>query len=187
MNPTSNPRPCSAMKSSTSALPLRPPLTMAVRLAAVITLAALSGFAGNAQAGGVYKYVDDNGTVVYSEFPPGNQQVFEEVKLPYYPPVDPEARRRTLEEMRATSDRLQADRLEREAARAPEDEPKAGPSRPQTEDDRRTYPYWYRQDRYRNPSRDRGASDRGRASSGPPEPTTGEERLRQNLRSPLRP
>lgn len=140
----------------------------------------MSGVTNNARAGDVYKYVDDNGTLVYSDLPPANRQAFEEVKLPYYPPANPEARRQTIEQMRETSDRLRADRLEREAARKPEEKPDTATTRPRAEEERRVYPYWYRQQRI-----DRESRNRGRRYSGPTEPSTGEERLRQNLRSPL--
>lgn len=143
-----------------------------------------TGFAGiteSSLAAGVYKYVDSNGTVVFSDLPPGNQQAFEEVKLPYYPPVNPEERRQTMQEIRETSDRLRADRLEREAARETEEEPKAVNRKVRVESEPRDYPYWYRNQR----DRDRYPRNRGRESTEPTTPETGEERLRRNLRSPL--
>lgn len=67
----------------------------------------------------VYKSVGADGTVRYSDKPPPDNSPTEEIHLPDRPPVTLPDTRSLMEQMAATTDRLKADRLEREAARQP--------------------------------------------------------------------
>jgi Domain of unknown function (DUF4124) len=139
--------------------------------------------AGNATGEQVYKYVSPDGSVTFSDTPPANADDYEEIQLPNYPAIDPEGHRKTLEQMAETSDRLQSARLLRQEKRE-----RQTPTQPplviyQPADDNQDYrhPYWYYRDRFRN------HNDRPK----PPyrldrdKPSTTEQRLKDNLRSPI--
>jgi len=64
----------------------------------------------------VYKYVNPQGAVTYSDTPPADVP-YEELELRDYPAVDGDARRAAVEEMIETTARLQADRQQREEER----------------------------------------------------------------------
>jgi hypothetical protein len=66
----------------------------------------------------VYKSVDENGQVTFSDQPPTPGKPVETLDYTTTVPVSAEEARARLERMRASTDRMAADRREREAARA---------------------------------------------------------------------
>jgi Domain of unknown function (DUF4124) len=75
------------------------------------------GMAAQAGAATVYKTVDAAGKVSYSDTPPAQGVAAEVIDVPEGRETDPDAAAR-LDEMRATTDRMQADRRAREQERA---------------------------------------------------------------------
>ncbi|MDY0070328.1 MAG: DUF4124 domain-containing protein [Porticoccaceae bacterium] len=75
--------------------------------------------AGDSLAGTVYKSVDAEGRVRYSDQPPADGRILETIRLPDRAPATVPARGDLVEQMAATTARLKADRLAREADRAP--------------------------------------------------------------------
>lgn len=71
-----------------------------------------------AQATTVYKSVDAQGRVSFSDKPPEDTQLVEVLHYRGATQADPEATRARLEAMREVTDRMAADRREREASRA---------------------------------------------------------------------
>jgi len=65
----------------------------------------------------VYKTVDENGVVTFSDTPPANEAA-EEVQIDVQEGLSPEESAARLDEMRETTDRMAADRREREQHRA---------------------------------------------------------------------
>ena len=87
------------------------------RLALVALL--LSGFwGGNALATTVYKTVDENGVVSYSDTPPVEEVPVETLVIDVQAPQLSETAQDQLEAMRETTDRMVADRQQREKHRA---------------------------------------------------------------------
>jgi len=102
-------------------LSLRYPLRWA--LASVLTLA----FILPATAATVYKYRDEKGAITYSDSPPSHTEDYEIIELQGQPPTDPEAHQQMLDRMTETSDRLQADRRQREEDRQKAVQSRASP------------------------------------------------------------
>jgi cell division protein FtsN len=73
---------------------------------------------GVAQAQTVYKSVDENGNVTFSDTPPADDRVAEQLELNVPAPAAPEDQAQYLQDMRETTDRMAADRREREKHRA---------------------------------------------------------------------
>ena len=71
----------------------------------------------HALAATVYKTVDENGVVTFSDTPPATEAV-EEVQINVQEGLSPEESAARLEEMRETTDRMAEDRREREQHRA---------------------------------------------------------------------
>jgi hypothetical protein len=71
----------------------------------------------HSRAATVYKTVDENGVVTFSDTPPATEPA-EEVQIDVQEGLSPEASAARLEEMRETTDRMAADRREREKHRA---------------------------------------------------------------------
>ena len=97
-------------------LPLRSlPLTLLLLLMPVSMLAPMSSI----QAQGVYKSVDADGNVVYSDAPPADATVTEEVELPPGPSKEEiaEAQQRG-RELQASVDKMVEERQKKEAAQA---------------------------------------------------------------------
>ncbi len=79
---------------------------------------ALPGLAAGGEATTVYRSVDEQGVVSFSDTPPAAQAASEAMQIRYSPAgADAEASQR-LEQMRETTDRMAADRREREKHRA---------------------------------------------------------------------
>lgn len=66
----------------------------------------------------VYRTVDENGVVSFSDTPPEGDPMVESITIDTPQPQSPEASRQRLEDMRETTDRMAADRREREKHRA---------------------------------------------------------------------
>lgn len=75
--------------------------------------------AGDSLAGTVYKSVDAEGRVRYSDKPPADGQILKTLQLPDRAPATVPAAGDLVAQMAATTARLRADRLAREADRAP--------------------------------------------------------------------
>lgn len=76
---------------------------------------------GSAMAHGqatVYKTVDENGVVSFSDTPPGDPAQAEKLQINAPPPSSTGEYQQNLEDMRETTDRMAADRREREKHRA---------------------------------------------------------------------
>lgn len=66
----------------------------------------------------VYRHVDENGVVTFSDTPPAGEQAAETVNIVTPAAQDPDAYLDNLDAMRETTDRMAADRREREKHRA---------------------------------------------------------------------
>ena len=66
----------------------------------------------------VYKWVDESGQVSFSDQPPSAVQEVQTLHLDIPAPVDAELTERRLTQMREVTDRMAADRREREKVRA---------------------------------------------------------------------
>ena len=75
-------------------------------------------FCASAGAATVYRTVDENGVVTFSDTPPPGEGPVETMTIDTPPPQDPAAHQQRLEDMRETTDRMAADRRERERHRA---------------------------------------------------------------------
>jgi hypothetical protein len=71
-----------------------------------------------AEAETVFRSVDERGVVTFSDTPPEGDVEVETVTIDTPQPQSPEAARQRLEDMRETTDRMAADRREREKHRA---------------------------------------------------------------------
>lgn len=89
-------------------------------LAAAVLAALLCVNAASTLAAKVYKYVDAEGRVTYSDQPPAEGDAVEvlDLQLPERSQADIDNDLARIEAMRETTDRMAADRREREAARA---------------------------------------------------------------------
>ena len=96
----------------------RAPQTHVAAVRAGLCLLILWGCAHSALSETVYRTVDDNGVVSFSDTPPGNSSAIEtlQVSVPETNPDDLQQDR--LEQMRETTDRMAADRMAREKHRA---------------------------------------------------------------------
>ncbi|MGD9660469.1 MAG: DUF4124 domain-containing protein [Porticoccaceae bacterium] len=136
-----------------------------------------------ADAATVYKYRNANGAITYSDNPPLHTDDYEIIELQSQQPGDPEAHRQMLDQMTATSDRLQADRRQREKDRQDSAPSRASPPPyyPQTGEPQTSYypgyPYYHRP-YHRNP-RPPLRNDREIIDSGNPL-----DRLRTPLKIP---
>jgi len=83
-----------------------------------IVFAALLLLADPLIAATIYKTVDENGVVQFSDVPPENDQAVEVLELRYDPATNDSESRQRLEDMRTTTDRMVADRHQREQHRA---------------------------------------------------------------------
>ena len=81
----------------------------------------------------VYKTVDDKGVVSFSDTPPEGDPEVESFQIATPPPQDAEVAQQRLDDMRETTDRMAADRREREKHRAEMQELQAtaAPQQPQ--------------------------------------------------------
>lgn len=91
------------------------------RLAVLLTTLILTSL--GATGATVFKSVDADGTVRYSDKPPADGGAIEEIDLPDRSPVTVPDTASLVEQMAATTKRLQDDRLEREKARQPAPKP----------------------------------------------------------------
>ncbi len=66
----------------------------------------------------IYKSTDPQGKVSYGDKPADNAAVVEEIRLPGPSTVPPDAAQAQIDDLAATTDRLRADRLDRERERA---------------------------------------------------------------------
>jgi Domain of unknown function (DUF4124) len=87
-------------------------------LAPLLLLAILMASPLRAAPTTVYKTVDDRGTVSFSDTPPPGDAPVETLQLETPAPASDDLYRQRLEDMRATTDRLAAERREREQHRA---------------------------------------------------------------------
>lgn len=71
-----------------------------------------------AQAQTVYRSVDEDGVVSFSDTPPAGEQAAEELEIDVPPPQDPQVYSQRLDDMRETTDRMAEDRRAREKHRA---------------------------------------------------------------------
>jgi hypothetical protein len=78
----------------------------------------LTGVAALAQGTTVYRHVDENGVVTFSDTPPVGEQDAETLNIATPAAQDPDAYLENLDAMRETTDRMAADRREREKHRA---------------------------------------------------------------------
>ncbi len=86
-----------------------------------------------AQAATVYKTVDEDGVVSFSDTKPVSNEPVETLKInAQAPPGSAEEEQRRLEEMRETTDRMAADRMAREKQRAEQrqQQPQTTPQQP---------------------------------------------------------
>lgn len=112
----------------------------------VISLVAAWALSALALAGEtvIYKSTDAQGKVSYGDKPARNAAMVEEIRLPGSAAVSPAATQAGIEALAATTDRLRADRLDREKERAaaappPPVEPQLSPH-PEIYPQYRTYP-----------------------------------------------
>ena len=77
-----------------------------------------TGVAALAQGTTVYRHVDENGVVTFSDTPPEGEQDAETLNIATPAAQDPDAYLENLDAMRETTDRMAADRREREKHRA---------------------------------------------------------------------
>lgn len=84
-----------------------------------LTLLLLIMMSTVAAASTVYKSVQPDGTVRFSDKPPGQDGDVEVIQLPRYAPVSVPDSNKLVADMAATADRLREDRLRREAERTP--------------------------------------------------------------------
>ncbi len=89
-----------------------------VRLQKLCALLLASLVAGPVLAATVYKTVDENGVVSYSDTAPAIEQEAEVMVIDVPAPQDSESAQEQLEAMRETTDRMVADRQQREKHRA---------------------------------------------------------------------
>ena len=121
------------------------PSTLPTLLAAV-----LLGWCAPGLAATVYKTTDDSGAVSFSDKPPADATAAETIHIDTAPPLAPEESARRLEATRATTERMAADRREREQHRAELRTRRAEAERSVPEPaptytiyTPRTYPYYY--------------------------------------------
>lgn len=87
-------------------------------LCGLLAMVLLLSGGGALQAATVYKTVDDNGVVSYSDTPPAEGVVTETLVIDVQDPQLTETEQQRIEDMRATTDRMVADREAREKHRA---------------------------------------------------------------------
>jgi hypothetical protein len=156
-------------------------------LSAIVALGgaiAFATFSTASQADKVYKFIGPDGSVTYSDTLPADTEEYDELDMPEAPAVNADAHRQTTQEMSKTADRLREDRISREKAR--ELEKILAPVPPtvvfqQPDNNNYRRPYWYGRDRYR----DRRDRIRPPYRLDRQAPRSTEERLKENLRSPL--
>ena len=93
-------------------------MAMQVKTVVMALVALLVSSCGVAQAQTVYKSVDDKGNVTFSDAPPADDRAVERMELNVPAPAAPEEQAQYLQDMRETTDRIAADRREREKHRA---------------------------------------------------------------------
>ncbi len=92
-------------------------LTIAISAALAATLHTANALA--AEPATIYKSMDENGALVFSDSPPENEaQAIEVIEINTPEPVSEAVYRQRLQDMRETTDRLVAERHERERLRA---------------------------------------------------------------------
>lgn len=123
-------------------------------------VAALIAGAAIASSATVYKTVDEQGRVTFSDTPPAKDQPAETLQIPTGEPVSEAVYQQRLEDMRATTDRMASDRREREqhraeqrlaAQRAARPSPSAPPGPAEPRYDSGIYPGYYPYPLYRYP------------------------------------
>lgn len=123
-----------------------PGVTMKPGLNSTLLLISLL-FTVQVMAQTVYRSVDENGVVTFSDAPPGGEVEVESITIDAPQAQSPEAARQRLEDMRETTDRMAADRREREKHRAEmrelqaRNQPQSQPTYERGYDD--YYPYSY--------------------------------------------
>ncbi len=90
---------------------------MFLRIALLVASTAMCS-AVTASSTTVFRSVDENGVITFSDTMPDNATSVETVELAVTPAADAETTARQLQEMRATTDRMVADRQAREQHRA---------------------------------------------------------------------
>lgn len=105
------------MDSEPELLPKRPGRVLPAALWCQIWLAAVLGSA-NGFAATVYKSVDENGVVTYSDTKPTREVDVETLVIDVQDPELTETEQQRLQDMRDTTDRMVADRQQREKHRA---------------------------------------------------------------------
>lgn len=88
-----------------------------MRLIPLLLLLLVQGVAAQEQAT-VYKSVDEHGVVTFSDTPPANAEDAQQLQINTPPPSSTGEYQENLEAMRETTDRMAADRREREKHRA---------------------------------------------------------------------
>jgi uncharacterized protein DUF4124 len=140
-------------------------------------------FCVSAMAATVYKTVDEQGVVSFSDVPPIGDQPVKTMEINASTPAGSEDAQRRLEDMRETTDRMAADRREREKHRAELRKQQAeSRARAQAQYPQADYPYYgytgsYRYNRY----------PRRRPGGGWHRPRPEHPIARPPLRPPLRP
>ncbi len=124
----------------------------------------------SAQPTTVYKSVDENGEVTFSDQPPAGGEQAETLVYDTGEPVSEEEAAARLQRMRETTDRMAADRREREAARspAPASRPADVPATGQTEPLPAYYSGYYNYSRRHRPGARPPLRPPGRPPGRPP-------------------
>ncbi|MAT50979.1 MAG: hypothetical protein CMK32_07335 [Porticoccaceae bacterium] len=89
------------------------------RLSCTLLPFALLAFFASSEAATVYKSVDADGNIAYSDRPPANYQQVEVIDIPEAPPATVPSSEELIKSLSNTTERLRADRLAREAERTP--------------------------------------------------------------------
>ncbi len=110
-------------------------------IARVLPFAVLCALPAMAET--VYRSVDENGVVTFSDTLPSGDRTVESITIDTPQPQSPEAARQRLEDMRETTDRMAADRREREKHRAEMRELQARNQQPAQPDYAPTYDDYY--------------------------------------------
>lgn len=131
---------------------------MRIQRAALLACLVTAAAATHSQGTTVYRHVDENGVVTFSDTPPEGELEAEAVNIATPPAQNPDSYLENLDAMRETTDRMAADRRERERHRAELRELSAGSDAPQdtrVAQDREYTDYWpvYRAPIYGRPGR----------------------------------
>lgn len=110
--------------------------------ATTLLLVTLAGASLGSAAATVYKTVDADGHVTYSDQPPKSGAEAERIEIPAYQPARSEEDAARTDAMRAVTERMREDRLERERVRAEAAARQYYPPPAEQRSERRDSGYW---------------------------------------------